>query len=83
MTVDAETTIKEIKKLNETFIFGELEANQYSIYKGGEQEDKYKKNREPRKYYYKYTEPFLLEDDSKILQDYDMHDNEKSYLKFN
>jgi len=36
-------TIKEIRNiLNETFKFGELKAMQYSIYKGGEQEDKEK-----------------------------------------
>ena len=40
MEVDETTSIKEVKhKLNETFIFGELEAKQYSIYKGGQQED--------------------------------------------
>ena len=43
MEVDVETTIKEVNnKLNETFIFGELEPNQQFINKGGEQEDKYK-----------------------------------------
>ena len=41
MKVYVETTIKDVKyKLNETFIFGKLEPNQYFIYKGGEQEDK-------------------------------------------
>ena len=29
-------------KLNETFIYGELEPKQYFIYQGGEQEDKEK-----------------------------------------
>ena len=76
MEVDVETTIEKVKnKLNETFIFGELEQNQYLIYKGGEQEDKERKNREPMKSHYKYTEPVLLEDE-KTLQDYDIHDNE-------
>ena len=56
MEVDEKTTVKEVKnKLNETFVFGELEAKQYFIYKGGDQEDKDKnKNKEPLKYYYKY-----------------------------
>ena len=84
MEVDAETTTKEIKnKLNETCMFGKLEPNQYFIQKGGEQEDKYKKNkkREPMTYYYKYTEPILLDDDNKTLQDYDIHDNELLHLK--
>ena len=41
MKVDAETTIKDVKnKLNESFIFGELEPNQYFIHKNGEQEVK-------------------------------------------
>ena len=49
MEVDVETTIKEVKnKLNETFIFGELEPNQHFIYKGGEHEDKYKNEKENR-----------------------------------
>ena len=47
MAVDVETTIKEVKKkLNEIFILGELEANQYLIHTGGEQEDKERKKRE-------------------------------------
>ena len=62
--------------MNETFVFGELQANPYFIYKGGEQEDKEQKNREPHKYYHKYTEPILLEDDNKALQYYDIHYNE-------
>ena len=76
-------TIKEIRNiLNETFILGELEANPYFIYKGGEQEDKDKhKQREPQIYYYKCTEPILLEYDNKTLQYYDIHDNELSNLK--
>ena len=38
-------TVKQIKNiLNETFIFGESESKQYFIYKGGEQDDKQKKN---------------------------------------
>ena len=27
------------------------------------------------KYYYKYTEPVLLNDDNKTLKDYDIYDN--------
>jgi len=66
MEVDAETTIKEVKnKLNESFIFGELEAKHYFIYKGGQQEDK-ENNREPMNYYYTYTEPVVLNDDKNI-----------------
>ena len=47
MKVDVETSIKEgKKKLNETFLFEELEPNQYSIYKGGRQEDNDKNKKE-------------------------------------
>jgi len=69
--VDAETTLKEVKnKSNETFIFGEVEPNQYLIYKGGEQEAKGKnKKREPMKYQSEYNEPTLLDDDIETLQD--------------
>ena len=67
--------------MNETYIFGELEANQYFVYKGGEQEDKERKKREPMKYYYRYIEPISLEDGNKTLQDYDIHDNELLQLK--
>ena len=63
--------------MNETCIFCELEPNLYSIYKGGEQEDKDKhKQREPMIYYYKFIEPALLDDDNKTLQDSDIYDNE-------
>ena len=55
------TTIKYIRnKLNETFIYGELKAKPYFIYKGREQEDKEKHDREPMKYYYTYTRPVYL-----------------------
>ena len=67
--------------MSETFIFGELEPNQYFMYKGGEQEDKEQQNREPHEYYCKYIEPVLLNDDSKTLQDYDMHDSELLHVK--
>ena len=78
MEADVETTIKEVKKkLHEICIFGELEQNQYFIYKGGDQEDEDKhENREPMKYHYKYTELVLSEDENKTLQDYDIYDNE-------
>ena len=33
------------------------------------------------KYHCKYTEPILLEDDNKTLQDYDIHDNELLHVK--
>ena len=63
------TTIKQIKdELNKSFIFGELDPDQYEIYKGGEQEDKERTNREPQTYYYTYTEPQLLDDDNKTLK---------------
>ena len=69
MEVEKKTTIKEIKNiLNETFILGDLEALQYFICKGREQEDKEKYNREPIKYYYKYTEQVLLNDNNKTLK---------------
>ena len=57
------TTIKQIKdELNKCLFFGELEYNQYEIYKGMEQENKEKTNREPQTYYYSYLEPQLLDD---------------------
>ena len=47
ITATEQTTIKDLKdEINKSFIFGELNNEQYEIYKGGEQEDK-KKNREP------------------------------------
>ena len=33
------------------------------------------------KYYYKYIEPVLLNDDNKTLKDYDIYDNELLHLK--
>ena len=63
-----DTTIKQIKdELNKSFIFGELEPDQYEIYKGGEQEDKERTNREPSTYYYIYLEPQLLNGDNKTF----------------
>ena len=53
--------------MNETVVFGELEANQNSIYKGGPQENEDRSNnREPTKYYSNYTEAVLLEGDKNI-----------------
>ncbi len=57
-----------------------MDFEQYEIYKGGEQEDK-EKNREPMKFYYKYIEPQLLEDDNKTINDYNIIDGELLYLK--
>ena len=67
MKVDAETTIKQVKnKLNESLIFGESDMNQYFVYKHGEQHVR----SEPMVDYYKYTEPVLVDDGNKSLQDY-------------
>ena len=77
-----ETTIKQIKdELNKTFIFGELDPDQYEIYKGGEQEDKERTNREPSTYYYIYLEPQLLDDDNKTLKECNITDGELLHLK--
>ena len=63
------TTIKQIKdELNKSFIFGELDPDQYEIYKGGEQEDTERENRAPSTHYYTYAEPQLLDDDDKTLK---------------
>jgi len=76
------TTIKQIKdELNKSFIFGELDPDQYEIYKGGEQEDKERTNREPQTYYYTYTEPQLLDDDNKTLKECNIMDGELLHLK--
>ena len=56
ITATEETTIKDLKKeINKSFLYGELDDEQYEIYKGGEQEDR-EKNREPMTFYYKYIE---------------------------
>lgn len=81
ITATEQTTIKDLKEeVNKRFIYGELEDNkQYEIYKGGEQEDKNK--REPMTFYYKYIEPQLLEDDNKTITDYNIIDGELLHLK--
>ena len=83
ITATAEqTTIKDLKdEINESFIYGELNNEQYEIYKGGEQENKEITNREPMTYYYKYIEPQLLEDNNKTITDYNIIDDELLYLK--
>ena len=76
------TTLKQIKdELNKSFIFGELDPDQYEIYKGGEQEDKERENRAPSTYYYTYTEPQLLDDDDKTFQEYNIKDGQLLHLK--
>ena len=81
ITATEQTTIKDLKdEINESFIYGELNNEQYEIYKGGEQENKEITNREPMTYYYKYIEPQLLEDD-KTITDYNIIDDELLYLK--
>ena len=78
-----ETTLKEIKEeLNKFFIYGELDTEQYEIYRGGEQEDRGRnRTREPMTYYYTYTDPQLLDDDQKTLKQYDIYDGEVLHLK--
>ena len=78
-----ETTLKEIKEeLNKFFIYGELDTEQYEIYRGGEQEDRGRnRTREPMTYYYTYTDPQLLDDDEKTLKQYDIYDGEVLHLK--
>ena len=74
------TTLKQIKhELNKSFIYGELDPEQYEIYKGGEQENKDK--REAMTFYYTYTEPQLLDDDDNTLKEYNIKDGEVLHLK--
>jgi len=80
MTATEQTTIKELKdEINKSFIYGELNNEQYEIFKGGEQEDK-DKNREPMTFYYKYIEPQLL-NENKTIEDYNIIDGEVLHLK--
>ena len=75
------TTIKQIKdELNKSFIFGELDPDQYEIYKGGEQEDK-ERPTNGSTFYYTYTEPQLLDDDNKTLKECNIKDGELLHLK--
>ena len=81
ITATEETTIKDLKKeINKSFLYGELDDEQYEIYKGGEQEDR-EKNREPMTFYYKYIEPEILADNNKTIKDYNIIDGELLYLK--
>ena len=81
ITATEETTIKDLKtEINKSFLYGELEDEQYEIYKGGEQEDK-EKNREPMTFYYKYIEPTIIADNNKTIKDYNILDGELLYLK--
>ena len=76
-----ETTIKQIKEeLNKKFIFGELDPDQYEIYKGGLQENK-NKEREAQTQHFIYLEPELLDNNNKTLKDYNIKDDELLYLK--
>ena len=76
------STLKQIKdELNKSFIFGELDPDQYEIYKGGEQEDKERANRAPSTHYYTYAEPQLLDDDDKTLKEYNIKDGQLLHLK--
>ena len=77
-----DTTIKQIKdELNKSFIFGELDPDQYEIYKGGEQEDKERTNREPSTYYYIYLEPQLLDDGNNTFKECSIMDGGFLHLK--
>jgi len=76
------TTLKQIKEeLNKSFIYGELEPEQYEIYTGEEQQNIERRNSEPQTFYYTYTEPQLLDDDDKTLKDYNIKDGQLLYLK--
>ena len=76
-----DTTIKHIKdELNKTFIFGELDPDQYEIYKGGEQEDK-ERPTNGSTFYYTYTAPQLLDNDNKTLKECNISDGELLHLK--
>ena len=75
------TTILKIKQqLNNSFLYGNLEPEQYEIYKHGEQEDKNKQSGNGT-YYYTYREPELLDDDNKTLKDYNIINEELLYLR--
>ena len=77
-----DTTIKQIKdEFHKSFIFGELDPDQYEIYKGGEQEDKERTNREPSTFYFTYTEPQLLEKNNETLKECNISDGELLHLK--
>ena len=82
LELNENTTIKQVKdELNKSFIYGELDPDQYEIYKGGEQEDRERTNREPSTYYYTYLEPQLLDDNNKTLKECNIMDGELLHLE--
>ena len=83
ITTTDNATIKYIKEeLNTSFIYGgNLEPEQYEIYKGGEQEDTERTDREPQTYYYIYLEPILLNDNNKTLKECNIKNFELLHLK--
>ena len=82
ITATNQTTIKDLKdEINKSFIYGELNNDQYEIYKCGEQQNHKEKTREAMTYYYKYNEPQFLDDDNKTIKDYNIIDYETLHLK--
>ena len=75
------TTILKIKQqLNNSFLYGNLDPEQYEIYKHGEQEDTTKQSGNGT-YYYTYIEPEKLDNDNKPLKDYNIISGELLYLR--
>jgi len=75
------TTILKIKQqLNNSFLYGNLDPDQYEIYKHGEQEDTTKQSGNGT-YYYTYIEPEKLDNDNKTLKDYNIISGELLYLR--
>ena len=71
-------TIKDVKReLNKSFLFGELDPEQYEIYTGGEQ---YLKS-ETMADFYTYSEPVLLDNDDKTLKECNIKSGQLLYLK--
>ena len=84
ITTTEGATIKDIKdEINKSFIYGELDPEQYEIYKGMEQEDKAKArtDREPQTHYYIYLEPQLMDDDNKTIKECNIANDETLHLK--
>ena len=78
MNLNENDTIQDVKReLNTSFLFGELEPEQYEIYTGGEQ---YVKSEEMADYY-NYTEPVLLSNNEKTLNECNIKDGQMLYLK--